>query len=149
AEGCYSSYLKSSSELGINKSAPTEASVAYWVESMRQRGLASQTLLNRVAGLRAALRILSPDQDWAWLERDIAILADEARPAREQLSRIADVADIRRAAIARMRHVDRMPLTPKAALAYQDGLLMLLLSYRPVRCRNLAETRFGINLIFA
>jgi len=94
------------------------------------------------------MRILYPDQDWAWLERDITILAEEAEPARDKLSRIADIADIRQAAIARMRHIDRMPLTPKTALAYQDGLVMLLLSYRPVRCRNLAETRLGINLIF-
>jgi integrase/recombinase XerC len=94
------------------------------------------------------MRILHPDQDWAWLERDIAILAEQGEPARDKLSRIADVADIRRAAIARMRRIDRMPVTPKAALAFQDALLMLLLSYRPVRCRNLAETRLGSNLIF-
>jgi integrase/recombinase XerC len=148
AEECYASYLKSASELGANNAAPTEPSVAHWVEGMSQRGLASRSLVNRVAGLRAAMRILYPDQDWAWLERDITILAEEAEPARDKLSRIADIADIRQAAIARMRHIERMPLTPKAALAYQDGLVMLLLSYRPVRCRNLAETRLGINLIF-
>jgi integrase/recombinase XerC len=147
AEESYASYLKAASNFGLKDRMPSETSVAQWIEALRQRGLAPRSLVNRAAGLQAAMRILHPDRDWAWLQRDIAILAEEARPTRDKLARIADVSDIRRAAIARMQRIDQVPLTAKAALAYQDGLVMLLLSYRPVRRRNLAETRLGINLI--
>jgi integrase/recombinase XerC len=61
---------------------------------------------------------------------------------------LAPVGDIRKAAIRRMALAEQAPRTVRNALRFQDGFVMLLLSYRPVRCRNLAATRLGIELTF-
>ncbi len=135
-------------DLGLNDRMATESGVAKWVETMRQRNAAPLTLVNYVNSLHAAMRILHPQQDWRWLQQDARALGDEATPVRDKLSRIADVANLRKAAIRRMRGAGETPPTVHSALAFQDGLIMLLLAYRPVRRRNLAETRLGINLVF-
>jgi integrase/recombinase XerC len=47
-----------------------------------------------------------------------------------------------------MARAEQAPRTIRNALRFQDGFLLLLLSYRPVRCRNFAATRLGIELAF-
>jgi hypothetical protein len=107
------------------------------------------SLGNRVRDLHAALRILDPDRDWRWLQADVGLLLEEARPSREKMPRLAPVGDIRKAAIRRMARAEQASRTVRNALRFQDGFLLLLLAYRPVRCRNLAATRLGIDLVFA
>jgi integrase/recombinase XerC len=125
----------------------TPDAVAIWVEGMIGR-MSMRSVANRTRDLWYAMRALHPYQDWRWLWEDAETLCAEAEPVRDKLSRIADIRDIRRAAIARMRRAEAKPKLAATALEFQDGFVMLLLSYRPVRRRNLTETRLGVNLIF-
>jgi hypothetical protein len=142
----YGSFLKAMIDLGRDRTVTPEA-VAAWVEGMLAR-MSLRSIANRIRDLWYAMRLLRPNQDWRWLGEDAETLREEARPVRDKLSKIADIRDIRRAAIARMQRADAKLKTVATALEFQDGFLMLLLSYRPVRRRNLAETRLGVNLIF-
>jgi hypothetical protein len=146
ARYAYGSFLRAMIDLGRDSRVTLEA-VADWVEGMLPR-MSLRSVANRTRDLWYAMRVLRPNQDWRWLWEDAETLRDEARPVRDKLSKIADIRDIRRAAIARMQRADAKLKTPATALEFQDGFLMLLLSYRPVRRRNLAETRLGVNLIF-
>jgi len=147
ARYAYGAFLKAMQDLGRDRSV-TPASVAAWVEGMLGR-ITSLSLGNRVRDLHAALRILHPDRDWRWLQADVGLLLEEARPSREKVPHLAPIGDIRKAALRRMARAEQAPRTVRNALRFQDGFLLLLLAYRPVRCRNLAATRLGIDLVFA
>jgi integrase len=147
ARYAYGAYLKVMQQLHSADPAVTARSVAEWVETMVGR-LTPLSLANRVHDLHAAMRILHPEIDWHWLRHDAALLSDGAATTRDKLQHIADVQAVRKAAVALMRQAERAARTPVAALAFQDGIIMLLLSYRPVRRRNLVETRIGRNLVF-
>jgi hypothetical protein len=146
ARYAYGSFIKAMLDLGRNRTVTPEA-VAIWVEEMLPR-MTLRSVANRTRDLWYAMRVLEPQRDWRWLWEDAETLNQEAKPVRDKLSRISDIRDIRRAAIARMRRVEAKPKTIATALEFQDGFVMLLLSYRPVRRRNLAETRLGVNLLF-
>jgi hypothetical protein len=62
-----------------------------------------RSIANRTRDLWYAMRLLRPNQDWRWLWEDAETLRDEVRPARDKLSKIVDIRDIRRAAVARMQ----------------------------------------------
>ena len=146
ARYAYGSFIKVMHDLGRDRTVTPDA-VAIWVEGMLPR-MALRSVANRTRDLWYAARVLEPQQDWRWLWDDAEILSQEAGPVGDKLSRICDIRDIRRVAIARMRRAEAKPKTIATALQFQDGFVMLLLSYRPVRRRNLAETRLGINLVF-
>jgi hypothetical protein len=146
ARYAYGLFIKAMLDLGRDSTVTPDA-VAIWVEGMLAR-MSLRSVANRTRDLWYAMRVLHPQRDWRWLWEDAETLCEEAGPVGDKLSRIADIRDIRRAAIARMRRAEAKPKTTATALKFQDGFLMLLLSYRPVRRRNLAETRLGVNLIF-
>jgi hypothetical protein len=145
ARYAYGSFIKAMFDLGRDRTVTPDA-VAIWVEGMLAR-MSLCSVANRTRDLWYAMRILHPQGDWRWLWEDAETLYEEAGPVRSKLSRICDIRDIRRAAITRMRRAGAKPKTIATALEFQDGLVMLLLSYRPVRRRNLAETRLGVNLV--
>jgi hypothetical protein len=146
ARYAYGSFIKAMLDFRRDRTVTPDA-VAIWVEGMLAR-MSLRSVANRTRDLWYAMRVLHPQRDWRWLWEDAEALCDEAGPVRSKLSRICDIRDIRRAAIARMRRAEAKPKTTAAALEFQDGFVMLLLSYRPVRRRNLAETRLGINFVF-
>jgi hypothetical protein len=146
AQYAYGSFIKAMLDLGRDRTVTPDA-VATWVEGMLSR-MSLRSVANRTRDLWYAMRVLHPQRDWRWLREDAETLCEEAGPVCDKLSRIADIRDIRRAAIARMRRAEAKPKTTATALEFQDGFVMLLLSYRPVRRRNLAETRLGVNLVF-
>lgn len=139
-------FLKTVQDLGQASAGVTPETIADWVDAMRGH-MTTFSAGNRVHDLGFALRILRPHEDWSWLNRDAELLHEAGSPAHDKLAEIVDIPEIRKAAIDRLRRIEREPKTVEAALALQDGIIMLLLSYRPLRRRNLAETRLGINLI--
>jgi integrase/recombinase XerD len=145
AQQAYGSFLKYVSDHWSSNDVTPEA-VALWAEDMLSR-MTALSAGNRVRDLWYALRLMYPERDWRWLGEDAASLLSEATPTREKQSSMADVKEIRRAAISRMRRAETRPKTSTTALEFQDGFIMLLLAYRPIRRRNLAETRLGVNLI--
>src|SRR6266436_6520541 len=147
ARYAYGAFLKFALERDGADRAVTPEAVAAWVEAMLGR-MTALSLGNRVRDLHAAMRILDPDGDWRWLRSDADLLLRDARPVREKTTRMASICDIRSAAIRRMRRAEQAPALITSALMFQDGFIMLMLSYRPVRRRNLAATRLGTNLVF-
>jgi len=133
-------------DLGEPDPQVTTRTVALWVDVMRGH-MTTFSAGNRVHDLGFALRILRPHEDWSWLNRDAELLHQAGSPAHDKLAEIVDIPEIRKAAIGRLGRVGQEPKSVRAALEFEDGIIILLLSYRPVRRRNLAETRLGVNLI--
>jgi hypothetical protein len=95
ASYAYGSFLKAMSDLGRDRTVTPEA-VAAWVEGMLAR-MSLRSIANRTRDLWYAMRLLRPNQDWRWLWEDAETLRDEVRSARDKLSKIVDIRDIRRA----------------------------------------------------
>jgi hypothetical protein len=141
----YGAYLHATGPRSGSAITVTPDGIARWVGRMLAR-MTRFSAGNRVRFLASVMRVLHPDHDWRWLADDAALLLEDAPAKRNKLAIIADVAEIRRAAVARMRRAQRRLNGPAPALEFQDGLIMLLLSYRPLRRRNLAEARLGVHI---
>jgi integrase/recombinase XerD len=114
-----------------------------------QAELAPYTVLGHVRELYNALRVMAPESNWKWLAQLCRSLKAQVRPSRDKLScvkppqelialgeRLMDEAEAAAECSARRR-----------AVRYRDGLLIVMLAYRPIRRRNLAMMRLGRHLM--
>jgi len=115
------------------------------------RHLAETNIASSVAGqlrlVRGALRLLAPDQDWAWpltIAKRIEARA-ERRPKRHRLRTSEELYALGLQLIqeseAALEESGRV--TKNAALTYRDGLIIALLAVAPIRRRNLASLTLG------
>jgi integrase/recombinase XerD len=126
-----------------------ERVAAYVAELQAER--APYTVLCRVQELYDALRAMAPKSDWNWLAQLYRSLRSRVRPVRDKLSRLKPIDEL--AALGE-RLMDEAESTPgwsarRRAVGYRDGLVIALLSYRPVRLKNLAMMRLGRHLVNA
>ena len=103
----------------------------------------------RIRQLGNMMRALAPEKDWKWLLRGANRLLSQATPAKNKRSRMKNSADLVNLGLDLMRRATLPgPLFARQrALLYRDGLIIALLSYRPVRASNLAAIQLGKNLI--
>jgi integrase/recombinase XerD len=128
----------------------TRERVAAYVTELRAER-APYTVLCRVRELYDALRVMAPEGDWKWLEHLYRALSARARPRRDKLSRLKPTADLAALGERLMDEADTAPKWSKRreALCYRDGLIIVLLAYRPIRLKNLVMMRVGRHLIKA
>ena len=119
-----------------------------YITEMRAR-LAPYSVLARVQGLHDALRVMEPKSNWTWLAQLRQNLKAQARPARDKLSRLKQPEDLIALGERLMdeAEVATEPSATRRAIRYRDGLMIALLTYRPVRRRNLAMMRLGRHLM--
>jgi hypothetical protein len=108
----------------------------------------SQLLPARLLIYAASIVIVpSGRSEWSWLRNEADWLRDESRPSRNKAARIVPISRLRRLGLRLLDQVDRCPLSVSAALDYRDALMVLQLTFKPIRISNLAEMRFGHNLV--
>lgn len=114
-----------------------------------EQTVASYTRLCRVQELYDALRVLAPDQDWAWLTNVYRTLRAQTKSARDKRQRLKPADRLVSLGFSLMRQADTTPdWSPRRqALLYRDGLMIALLAYRPVRIKNFAAMRLGQHLV--
>jgi integrase/recombinase XerD len=124
--------------------------VAAYVADL-QIELAPYTVLCRVQELYDALRLMAPTSNWDWLAGLYRRLRARVRPVREKLSRLKPIDEL--AALGERLMDDSEAAAEwsarRRAVGYRDGLIIALLSYRPVRLKNLAVMRLGRHLVKA
>lgn len=100
--------------------------------------------------LRDALRVLAPDQDWAWLSRVVARLEAHRRP-RLKLPRLVNAGCLSELGYTLMRNAEQRRAeaahNPDAWLGYRDGLMIAMLAARPLRRRNFAAIAINRHLL--
>ena len=88
----------------------TVDTVRAYVDDMRRFGLAPPTIANRIDGVRAAVSVLAPDQDTAWLMAGINRLRAEHSDRRRKRERIQHTADVVAVGMDLMRNARRSDL---------------------------------------
>ncbi len=99
---------------------------------------------NYVKHLYDAMRVMAPGHHWAWLERLAWSLGRLVTP-RSKRHRVVPAYDLLALGMDLMQLAEGATENP--ALLYRDGLIIALLSSRPIRRRNLAMIRIGKHLL--
>jgi integrase/recombinase XerD len=126
-----------------------ERVAAYVVELQAER--APYTVLSRIRELNDALRVMAPESDWGWLRRLYCAFNTRVHPVRDKLSRLRPTDEL---VVLGERLMDEAEAAQtrsegRQAVCYRDGLMIMLLAYRPVRLKNLVMMRIGQHLVKA
>jgi len=126
----------------------TRERVAAYVEEL-SAVLAPYSVLARVQELSDALRVIAPEWDRNWLRQLYRNLRTTVHPARDKFSRLKPIDELTALGERLMKEADSASdwSARRRAVAYRDGLMISLLTYRPVRLKNLAMMRFGHHLV--
>jgi hypothetical protein len=126
----------------------TRERVAAYVSEL-SAALASYTVLCRIQELYDALRVVAPEWNPNWLRQLYRTLRAQVRPAREKLSRLKPIGELTALGERLMEEADSASdrSARRRAAAYRDGLMIALLTYRPLRRKNLAMMRLGRHLV--
>jgi integrase/recombinase XerD len=114
-----------------------------------QETVAPNTLRNRITNLAEALRVMAPEFDFPYLRRARACLKARARPVRNKRAQMAPSRELLQLGLdltQRAEREDGADELVRAAL-YRDGLMIMMLTCRPIRRRNFAELRLGLHLV--
>jgi hypothetical protein len=128
--------------------------VAHLEREVRPTSVAMAT-----AQLYYAARLVAPNRDWQWLAAVKVRLLARARP-QDQFDRLVPPRQTLDFGIELMDHALSKPVTSRKAsrIQYRDGLLLALISLRPIRRRSLAAltvsrhieiTDAGINILLS
>ena len=138
---CYffGQYLARCKAAGIPSTITPEA-IAVFLDAYRD-GTAPRTMVSATENLLAMARVFHPDQDWSWLRGKVKALGHCAKilgPKRVRGERLLPLRDLRKLGRSLIAEARRSPKRRPSAATYMRGLLILFLSYHPVRRRNLA-----------
>jgi len=102
---------------------------------------------NYVKHFRDAIGVMAPDDDWRWLHELARRLGYLVIP-RNKRPRMVSSHALVELGLDLMASADEGKLRDlELAILYRDGLIIALLASRPVRRRNLAGIRIGVNLL--
>jgi integrase/recombinase XerD len=108
----------------------------------------SYTVLCRVQTLYDALRAMAPEADWAWLLEIYRTLCAAVRPVRDKRPRLRSIEEVAALGERLMETAKAAALSSavRRAVLFRDGLMIALLSYRPMRLKNFAGMQLGRHL---
>lgn len=147
--GRFLGWLQRRGSLDQNASAHTLLSRRWIAEYLTDvdQGVASSTVLNRVADLRLFARATLPELDWGWLGQLEAAVRQRARPLRDRRARLHPVRELVEHGERLMTEASSAGTDLQAQLAWRDGLIIALLALAPLRLRNFAALELGRTLI--
>lgn len=145
--GRWLTYLDTHDHLDISQSPGERVnleSVLDYVAELEAQGVSPNTVQGRLNELHHALRAMAPDNDWAWLREIIARHAAaglRGRPKRPRMIPIIEIVEWSTAEL--LATPDEGPPSIKQAVRYRDALILLMLSFVPLRRSNMASIRIN------
>jgi hypothetical protein len=88
------------------------------------------TVQGQIQALGDALRVMSPGADLRWISRGAGRLRNRARPVKDKRSRLQSPDRLVELGLRLMDLADREVVMLESAMAYRDGLVIALLTYR-------------------
>jgi hypothetical protein len=102
-----------------------------------QENNSTGSIINRLEDLYAAARVMDPDRNWSWIRAIIARLNARHIPTSRKRDRIVRARELFDLGRDLMRRSGSGSAGRKAAVLYRDGLMISILSVRPLRLKNL------------
>ena len=119
-----------------------------YVDALRQRGNAIQTILSRLHQLDRFLAAVAPGQDCTPLRRMQARLRGEPHDPGSKRARLRFSRELFDLGTRLMAVAESSPSTARQrAVDYRDGLMIALLAARPLRRRNFVRLELGRHLV--
>lgn len=149
--GRYLTFLKLGGWLDL-KADPAQRMTKEWlgayIEEL-QGQIAPKTLQQRLTALCEAMRVMAPTASFPYLRTAKARQKARARPVRDKAARLVPAGKLFALGLKLMEIGDSGACWRDIgnAIAYRDGLMLALLSCRPVRRRNFAELAIGKSFV--
>jgi integrase len=105
-------------------------------------------MINLLEDLHAALQVMDPACDRSWMRRLISRVRVQHAPVIQKRDRVVDATDLFELGISLMRQASSAKTVLEQAVHYRDGLIIGVLSTRPLRLRNLAELELGRTFVW-
>ena len=118
-------------------------------DALVKAGCAPLTVFNRIQELHLMMGVLAPNRYWSWLAHAAKLLRHRAHTVRHKRGRLQHVTKLENLGIDLMAKADtdaRLTMF-KRALMFRDGLMIALLSHRPLRLKNFAGLRLETSLL--
>jgi integrase/recombinase XerD len=116
-----------------------------FIEDLTARA-APVTIAITLAGIAAVVRIIDPEGDRTAVATAARYFARHAEPVRDIREILVGASQLYHAGIDRMRRVsDDAATDPRAAMIFQDGLMIAMTTAHPVRLKNLQSTRVAVH----
>jgi integrase/recombinase XerD len=118
-----------------------------YIDELRPQ-LSPVTLSGRITGLAEALRVMAPTQNYRYLKLSRRRLKARMRPTRDKRSRMVSSRQLLELGLELIERAETQAFAREVwrACTYRDGITILVLASRPIRRRNLAQMRLGLNL---
>jgi integrase/recombinase XerD len=149
AYGRYLNWLDISGQLFPDADPASRVSptlVAGFLRELGEMAYSGQSRLLLLSGLRCAMRILVPDNDWRWITRpngqSVLHLLQEPRAVLV----VPESKHLYRWGLELIQRSARIPRHKYSLTTYRDGMIIALLAARPVRARTLAALEVGRQL---
>jgi integrase/recombinase XerD len=122
----------------------TVAHVRGFVAHLRQTNGAHSVAIQLEAMYHAA-RVMMPEQDWAWLKSIKTRLYAAVPPYSAKGPAITStmLVDLGLVLMEESQPVEGQELNMADAVRYRDGLIIAMLGFIPLRCRNIASLEIG------
>jgi integrase len=107
------------------------------------------TVIIRLEGLHAALRVMRPGTDLAWLRGVLSRIRAQKAPGKPKLARMQSADRLFRLGFEIMDEAEALATVwPRRWITrYRDGLLIALLAARPLRLGSFASLRLGMSVV--
>jgi integrase/recombinase XerD len=151
--GRYLTFLEFQGSLNPNEAlterVTQERLNAYVAELATQVG--SVTLAGRIKDLHEAMRVMAPGTDFEFLRCGRYRLKARARPSRHKRSRIVPIEKLLQLGLKLVHQAEtgKYSRPSEQASTYRDGLIILILTCRPIRRDTFATLRLGRHLVRA
>jgi len=113
----------------------TRAAVGSYIKALWNQ-ISTGTLINLLEDLYSAARIMDPHLDWLWMRRIISRVQAQHIPAQAKHEKIVSATALLELGLELMRQADLDCNIKRKAVTYRDGLMISVLSVRPLRLRN-------------
>lgn len=132
---------------GLSPAARVTPEVVRQYLSELEDTVSSWTAWGRMAELLAAIKVISPDEDWNWLRSVVRRLEANVQASKDKLPRLRPAGEIAAWAMAEMDRIRKVPPVRDVETRYRDALLVALLITCPtMRLGNLAVISIGVHL---
>ena len=111
--------------------------------------MAPITLRNRITNLSEALRVMAPDAAFPYLQRARARLKARSRPVRNKRLQVVPIRHLFALGVDLIRRAEAEDAERELwnASLYRDGVMILILTCRPLRRGNVAAMVLGQHLL--
>ena len=126
----------------------TSQLVADYIRELDRLGNEKGTMLERLEGLSEMAKVFDLRRDWSFIGEAASRVRARKEPASSKSGRLVEAHELFELGLSLMTKANTAGFSPrKSAVLFRDGLIIALLSCRPMRLKNLTELAIGRDLV--